>query len=1260
MALAGLAAPGAVEPARAYFQQDDGQAERRLNEGRQALEQFNYERAIERFGRVIQTAPKSPQAPAAQLGLAICHIESPQHRNLDQAEKILKELAGQAGAPQQPVAAYYLALAGSHRAGAMLAAAQAKPQEPRLGQEAAEKATAAAELFGKAADALLAKGGAIPENAELPRDAKLGFDARAQQGILLLEAGKAAEALKILNVLDGNSLAMRSPSGPVITYATGWALLATGDAFGAGRVLGPLANSQDPAFGGHVRYLLGRAHHLTGDAAEAAALYEAAMSQQAAAIAAARKAMENRDAFRDKPLELLRLQSLAGQPTPPWQASAAWHLAELRAQEGNYGPAAELLLKLRQLKPPFALETELALRLGYCHLQLKQFGEAMGALAPLADHAQYGDRARFWIARAMLGAADPANAAAVDQARKAAMDHLRQADGLAARLTTDADAPARRMEILTEIGQLQMRANQPEPAAATFRSLLALSPDDLSKQMATVQLADALHQAGQFAQARQISEVFTQQYPASPLLPMARFRLAESAFAMAQAPGAPAADQEAAIRFCRLMIEKHPDFTQASIARHRLGMLAYKAGRFEEAAATLGEIPDADRSGSLATVGWFIADCLLRTLPEDGADALATAKLLQQLAGASKQLEGFTSSNQGHPLGADALLKIFVCQSRIATMVEDPNDKLAAATGARTAAEKLAADYPNQIGYAIGHLERPRAFLLANETQGALERLMRFDKGNPQQTAGQQLPQLSVAPLGILRAAAIHRGQGRPQQAVELLARCRQKHEAALLGDPARKAWVPTIQLEQALSLLEADQAGPGNELMRSIREKFPQSPEAGAAALHMGRAMRDQAMKRVPMIMAMPATNADQMAARQAKLGEYVKEMSGAGQWLSDNAAAAGAAGSLCPPATVQRLIYEAAWTYRALAHAEVHAAADGLRQKSLAAQQEAYNKAQAGQPQASTPRFIAPRVDLKDVADQPSEARMLAGYAALLAGSPASPLAMHARLELAEYHLWRGQHGKVPALLTDFLDQELAPEIAQRGQMILGSAQLAAGGHAAAAQTLGEAVGGPDAGLAARSRMLWGQAALSGADAKAAIERLSPFRTQPALLERADSAPRALVLLAMAHGQIGEHEQARAAAEAAMGRFGAESWGQEARYQFALACQNLKRVDEAINHYRQVNLEADPHLAARTQLQLGLCLLMKKEYAPAAEALLNVANSYAYAELSPVALCEAAGALAGMKQPEKAAALAARLKAQHPQSPWAAEVDKRLAPVK
>src|SRR5262249_4040615 len=142
-------------------------------------------------------------------------------------------------------------------------------------------------------------------------------------------------------------------------------------------------------------------------------------------------------------------------------------------------------------------------------------------------------------------------------------------------------------------------------------------------------------------------------------------------------------------------------------------------------------------------------------------------------------------------------------------------------------------------------------------------------------------------------------------------------------------------------------------------------------------------------------------------------------------------------------------------------------------------------------------------------------------------------------------------------------------------------------------------------------------------AIKHLAVFRDQPAYQNIAGLTDRALLRLGHAHGLLKQWDQSRQAHDQVATRFANSPWVHEARYGVAWAWQHQKQLDNAVNAYQQVTAATATELAAKAQLQIGLCRLEQKRYPEATNALLIVPFTYDYPELSAVALCEAARTL-------------------------------------
>ena len=114
------------------------------------------------------------------------------------------------------------------------------------------------------------------------------------------------------------------------------------------------------------------------------------------------------------------------------------------------------------------------------------------------------------------------------------------------------------------------------------------------------------------------------------------------------------------------------------------------------------------------------------------------------------------------------------------------------------------------------------------------------------------------------------------------------------------------------------------------------------------------------------------------------------------------------------------------------------------------------------------------------------------------------------------------------------------------------------------------------------------------------------------------------------------------------------------AWALQNQKQFDPAVNVYGQVVAGTAGEVAAKAQLQIGLCRLEQKRFAEASVALLVVPFTYDYPEFNAAALAEAARCAIEMKQKDQAEKLLQRVIKDHPGSKWADVAKERLEALK
>ncbi|MBV9124226.1 MAG: tetratricopeptide repeat protein, partial [Planctomycetes bacterium] len=351
-------------------------------------------------------------------------------------------------------------------------------------------------------------------------------------------------------------------------------------------------------------------------------------------------------------------------------------------------------------------------------------------------------------------------------------------------------------------------------------------------------------------------------------------------------------------------------------------------------------------------------------------------------------------------------------------------------------------------------------------------------------------------------------------------------------------------------------------------------------------------------------------------------------------------------------RMLYEAAWCYRALAELEIASAREQLQKEQW---QKLKDEAAKNTPPGQTPPSVAPpEVAQAAVPEQPSTKKAHALYEALIEDFGDTALATDARFELAELLAGQGQWEQVEKQLSEALDKEPAAELTDKVRLRLGESHAAKGDFAAALTEFEAVAQNPKSPLAGQAQYRAGECLFRAKDYEKAVAHLAVFRDQQPFQNLPGVTDRALLRLGEALAHLGRWDQSRQALEQLVNRFGSSPWVPEARYGMGWAWQNQKQYDNAVNAYNQV--AAGTETGAKAQLQIGLCRLEQKRYAEAAVALMAVPYTYDYPELNAAALCEAGRALVELKQPDQAVSLWRRVLQDHPQSEWAKVAKERL----
>ncbi len=738
-----------------------------LNAARTAQNERNYPVAAEKYRAFLKEFAGTPRTNSARYGLAVILMEAPE-KDYKQAVELLSQVAG-AEMPEKAFAAYYLGVGLREQGYQLLARAARKEGSPKdFEAQAAGLFERALAQFVAAVPLLSATPPSTrPSAGELSLEAEWAAKSRCDQAEMLMRLGRGNQVVPLLEPWRKDPAFAKSRYKNQANYLLGYAYFSLKDYLAAGKCLGVLAPFNDPAIGVHARYLLARTHHMADERPEAIANYEGVLGGYDAERKAAEQALRNPQALR--PDEKSRLEALLNSPAPDYVMRGCFHLASLFNEMGKIGDAQVRYQQFIQQFPKSPLAGEAQLRLGITHVQLKQFGEAMQRLQPLADNPQLGDQALLWIARGQISAADPANPQAVQQSLVQAIETLRRASERARQLaSTDPSVLSRRGEILLEMGDTQHAAKMYKEAAATYQRIMSEAAAPELVEFALARQAAAYQLAGQCRESDEVCQRFATTYPKSSLLGEVLFRHAENAYLMAVAT--PAGQDEAkrlyteATKCYQQVIDKFPDGTSTSLARQGLGTALYQLGQFENAAKALNAVPESERTGDLAGVSYLLADCNLRTLPAEAEDALSIARLLEQLKKIADQLQAFVQSQETSPQAPDALIKLGYCWQRTAAAIADPQEKQKTLASARQAYAVFGQKYQQHPLMAVAVMEDARCLAQLGDLGGAAGQLQRF--------MHPPLREHPVAPLALIRLGEYMRPRC-AAEAVQILSQVR-------------------------------------------------------------------------------------------------------------------------------------------------------------------------------------------------------------------------------------------------------------------------------------------------------------------------------------------------------------------------------------------------------------------------------------------------------------------------------------------------------
>jgi tetratricopeptide (TPR) repeat protein len=517
------------------------------------------------------------------------------------------------------------------------------------------------------------------------------------------------------------------------------------------------------------------------------------------------------------------------------------------------------------------------------------------------------------------------------------------------------------------------------------------------------------------------------------------------------------------------------------------------------------------------------------------------------------------------------------------------------------------------------------------------------------------LKKTPVAPLAMLQVATWLRGQdNRQAEAVRVLLQCRKDYEANLLKDPARAAWVPLLQYHHAVAVKDAGRNAEARALFEKVSKQYAERTEGREAALRWGQCLAEEGSQKVDQ--ANERLNAPDLPAEEAARVRKIREegyqtVRAAIDYFEKEAEKL--QGKEGANELRLRFLYQAVWGWRGLGDAEAAAArAQLMEEQRQKLQEEAAKKTPEGQP---VPMVPAPDVPLAKVELQPSEKKARALYQLLFTTFPDASLTHDARLELGEWMAARGEVEAAVKLFKEALDREPPAEVGDKVRTRLGVCYANRGDLKAALAQFEAVAAKTGSALSGQGHYRAAECLLQLGDVEAAIKHLVIFRDEEAYQGIGNLSDRALLRLGHALGQLKNWGEARHAFEQLVARFGDSPWVPEARYGIGWTLQQEKKYPDAVEAYTAAAADMMNETAARSQLQIGVCLLEQKKFDEAATTLETAAN-LPHPDLSALALIEAAGARAKLKQPDEAEKLLQKVVSDFAGSKWAATARERL----
>ncbi|MDA1141385.1 MAG: tetratricopeptide repeat protein [Planctomycetota bacterium] len=1200
-----------------------------LDSARRAYNDQEFGFAAARFREFLSRFAGNPQTIHAQFGLALALIDSKSasDEELTTAVQQLTEVVKVKDFSEQRHALYYLGL-GYRRLGesVMAKAESSQPPSAALLATAIKHFETAALQFAVAADAFKAGVPAPLEGKELPSVWEWVARSKSEQVEMLLRAGKLQDVLSIAEAFLAEKWAGQSRYLDLVRYHYGFSSFSLGGYAKAKESLDKVPLPDDPVsqtYAEHARYILGRARHLTDESEGAFEAYNLVLTRYIKAKEAAEAALKKPEDFKDKPDEKARLEGFVNSP-PGHVERVRYYRGALYFELNKHEEAFKAFTEFAQAHPKSDLLADSLMRRSISLWHLGRFKECMDVLNPLILSApQMADEAQLWLGRAQLSIGQSAKPEEQAKAYQAAMDHFRKAiEILKPKSATDAVVKKRLSEVLIHLADTQMLTGNFKDAGTNYLEILTLGVDDRGQELLYRQ-ATSLHLAGEYEASDKLCEKFVQTYPESELMDQILFRAAENGYFQAadleknlRAEDAERGTKilkayaEAGVRYQKL-VHRYPKFPQLNLARLGLAASLYRQERFEEADATLTPIPPEDFKDEIAQGLPLRADCLLRQVPDSWELEADRAKRDTYLNEAIKLLKVFLGNSPNHPQRPEALMKLGMCYQLKAEPMEASDARKELLNLAQGVYVALISKFPDHALAPQANIENAKSLIAAGDLDGGIRELAKFTQP-PLNTS-------PLAPVAALRQAQALRSKGKAAEAVILLENTRKQHEEALIkSGPPRDTWAVHLHFQHGLALKDSGKSAESKTVMEDFLKRYPNRPEAPEAGLRIGQAMAldadnllataEAALKKTDLT---PEASTQAQTQKQSALLSY----GSCSRYFSDLLALKA---KQRDSAAWPRVHYELAWCYRATAMEQMESARAQLTRKAAEA--------------AGGKEVALHEVPLNAIPVVPAETLMMDQFKIIIATWPDLLIASDARFELADHHARRGRFDESIPLLTAAQTKPSSEPLREKVNFLLGSCLFERKQDKESIPLFESVMANVSSPLAPHAVFRGGEAHLRLKEYDKAAAKFKLFIDQPAFQNIPGLSDRALLRLAFAQAQQGQHTESQTSAALLISRFPQSPFLIEALFAQGQALQAQKGYDAAIKAYQAVIDATDNEFGARAQYQIGLCNMETKLYDAATQNFLKVVYTYAYPDWNAAALCQAADASIQQKKTAEA----------------------------